>query len=49
MVLATLDHLDKPEQFVSSSAEFDLNEKLYQDIAQAGCNPYEAAGLMKKQ
>lgn len=48
MVLAAVDHLDKPEQFVTTAAEFDLNEKLYQDIIQAGSNPYEVAGLMKK-
>ncbi|MEJ2038822.1 MAG: FmdE family protein [Desulfosarcinaceae bacterium] len=48
MVLAALGHLDKPEQFVSSAAEFDLTEKLYQEITRAGSNPYEVVGLVKK-
>ncbi len=48
MVLAAVDHLDQPEQFITTAAEFDLNEKLYQDIIQAGNNPYEVAGLTKK-
>ena len=48
MVLAALDHLDHPEQYVTTAAEFELNEKRYQDIIQAGSNPFEVAGLMKK-
>lgn len=47
-VLAALGHLDKPDQFVSTAAEFDLNEKSYNAIVQAGGNPYEIAGLLKK-
>jgi formylmethanofuran dehydrogenase subunit E-like metal-binding protein len=48
MVLAALDHLDKPEQFVSTAAEFDLNEALYEAMIRAGSNPYEAAGFVKR-
>ncbi|MFH2093761.1 MAG: FmdE family protein [Pseudomonadota bacterium] len=47
-VLAALPQLDRPDQFVSTSAVFDLNETLYTDIQQAGSNPYEIAGLVKK-
>jgi formylmethanofuran dehydrogenase subunit E-like metal-binding protein len=46
-VLAALKYLDQPDQFVSVSSEFDLNEKRYQDMIQAGGNPYEIAGLLK--
>jgi len=47
-VLAALEYLDKPDQFVSVSSEFDLNEKRYNDMIEAGSNPYEIAGLLKK-
>jgi formylmethanofuran dehydrogenase subunit E-like metal-binding protein len=47
-VLSVLDHLDKPDQFVSTGAEFELNETLFKGIVQAGGNPYELAGLVKK-
>lgn len=48
IVLAALEYLDKPDQFVSTAAEFDLDENRYNGILQAGGNPYEIAGLMKK-
>jgi len=46
-VLAALEYLDKPDLFVSVANEFDLNEKRYHDMIQAGSNPYEIAGLLK--
>ena len=48
LALVALDHLDKPEKFVSIAAEFELTEKLFQDITQAGNNPYVAAGFVGK-
>nr|NJM04393.1 hypothetical protein [Desulfobacula sp.] len=48
-VLAALGHLDKPDQFVSVSNEFGLDEKRYYDMIQAGGNPYEIAGLLKNR
>lgn len=47
-VLSVLDHLDNPDRFVATAAEFDLNETLFEQITQAGDNPYEVAGLVKK-
>jgi len=47
-VLAALDHLQEPDRFVATAAEFELNEKLFNDIIQAGSNPYQLAGLLKK-
>jgi len=46
-VLAALGYLGKPDQFVSTTAEFDLDEKSYNAIVQAGGNPYEIAGLLR--
>lgn len=48
MVLAALDHLDQPDRFVSTSAEFNLDEKRYDAITRAGSNPWAVVGLMKK-
>ena len=48
MVLAALDHLDHPDRFVSTSAEFNLDEKRYDAIVQAGNNPWAVVGLIKK-
>lgn len=48
MVLAALDHLDQPDRFVSTAAEFDIDEALFDSLLQAGTNPYELAGLVKK-
>ena len=48
MVLAAIDHLQEPDRFVTTAAEFELNEKLFDDIMQAGNNPYQLAGLLKK-
>ena len=48
MVLAALEYLDKPDKFVSTAAEFDLDENRYEAIIQAGNNPWEAVGLIKK-
>ncbi|WP_319408305.1 FmdE family protein [uncultured Desulfosarcina sp.] len=48
MVLAAVDHLDHPDRFVSMAAEFQLDEELYEAITQAGGNPWEATGLVKK-
>lgn len=47
-VLAVLDHLDAPDHFVTTAAEFDLNETLFEQITHAGYNPYVVAGLVKK-
>ncbi len=47
-VLAALDHLQDPDQFVATAAEFDLDETLFDGIVQAGSNPYELADLLKK-
>jgi formylmethanofuran dehydrogenase subunit E-like metal-binding protein len=47
-VLIALDYLDAPDRFVATAASFDLDEDLYNTIIQAGSNPYEAAGLVKK-
>ncbi len=47
MVLAALDYLDQPDRFVSTAAEFDLDEKYYDAIVQAGNNPWEIVGLVK--
>jgi formylmethanofuran dehydrogenase subunit E-like metal-binding protein len=48
-VLAVLDSLDKPDRFVSTAAEFTLNDHRYQQIIQTGTNPYEILGLLRKQ
>jgi len=48
-VLAALEYLNQPDQFVSVSAEFGLDEKRYYDMIQAGGNPYEIAGLLKNR
>jgi formylmethanofuran dehydrogenase subunit E-like metal-binding protein len=48
MVLAAVDHLDQPDRFVSTAAEFNLDEQRYEAIIQAGNNPWEVVGLMKK-
>jgi formylmethanofuran dehydrogenase subunit E-like metal-binding protein len=48
MVLNVIGHLDDPGRFVSTAAEFDLTETLFNQIVQAGNNPYEVAGLTKK-
>jgi hypothetical protein len=48
-MLAALDSLDKPERFVSTAAEFTLNDERYQQIIQAGSNPYEVLGLLRQQ
>jgi formylmethanofuran dehydrogenase subunit E-like metal-binding protein len=47
MVLAAVDHLNEPERFVTTAAEFDLDQKRYETIIQAGSNPWEVAGLVK--
>ena len=49
MVLATADHLDRPDLFVSEAARFELNQALYEDIVTAGSNPYAVAGLLRKE
>jgi formylmethanofuran dehydrogenase subunit E-like metal-binding protein len=46
-VLSVLKHLNQPERFVETAAEFNLDEKQYNSIIQAGVNPYAVAGLMK--
>jgi formylmethanofuran dehydrogenase subunit E-like metal-binding protein len=48
MVLSALEYLDQPDRFVSTAAEFNLDEKRYDAIVQAGNNPWEVAGLVKK-
>lgn len=47
MVLAAVDYLGQPERFVSTAAEFDLDEKRYNAIIRAGSNPWEVLGLVK--
>ena len=47
MVLAALDHLDQPDRFVSTSAEFNLDEKRYDAITRAGSNPWAVVGLIE--
>ena len=47
MVLAAVDHLDQPDRFVTTAAEFNLDEKRYEAIVQAGSNPWEVVGLIK--
>ncbi len=46
-VLSVLKHLNQPERFVETAAEFTLDEKKYNAIMQAGVNPYEVVNLMK--
>ena len=46
-VLAALKSLDQPDRFVSTAVEFKLNEEHYQQIIQAGSNPYEVLGLLR--
>lgn len=48
MVLSALPYLNDPDRFVSTAAVFDLDEALYNNLKQAGSNPYEIAGLIKK-
>jgi formylmethanofuran dehydrogenase subunit E-like metal-binding protein len=47
-VLAALSFLDKPDRFVTTGAEFELNEDLFNRIIQAGNNPYAVCGLSKQ-
>jgi formylmethanofuran dehydrogenase subunit E-like metal-binding protein len=49
MVLAAADHLDRPDQFVSEAARFELNQAVYEDIVNAGSNPYAVVGLLRKE
>jgi formylmethanofuran dehydrogenase subunit E-like metal-binding protein len=49
MVLAASDYLDKPDQFVSESARFELNQAVYEDIVNAGNNPYAVVDLLRKE
>lgn len=48
-ILYNVDHLDEPEAFVSTAAEFALNESLMHQITTAGVNPYEVVGLIHKK
>jgi len=48
MVLAAVEHLNQPERFVTTAAEFDIDEKLFEAITRAGSNPWEVTGLVKK-
>jgi len=49
VVLAAADHLDRPDQFVSEAARFELNQGVYEDIVSAGSNPYAVVGLLRKE
>jgi formylmethanofuran dehydrogenase subunit E-like metal-binding protein len=49
VVLAAADHLDRPDQFVSEAARFELNQVVYEDIVSAGSNPYAVVGLLRKE
>jgi formylmethanofuran dehydrogenase subunit E-like metal-binding protein len=49
MVLSAADYLDRPDQFVSEAAEFELNEAIYENMVTAGSNPYAVAGLLRKK
>lgn len=46
-ILYTAAYLAFPDKFVSAAAEFDLDEAQYNQMRQAGTNPYEVAGLTK--
>ncbi len=46
-ILTTVEHLNTPEEFVSVSKEFELDEDTYNRMTRAGTNPYEVAGLLK--
>jgi formylmethanofuran dehydrogenase subunit E-like metal-binding protein len=49
MVLAAVDYLDRPDQFVSEAARFELNQAVYEDIVNAGTNPYAVVGLIREE
>lgn len=40
--------LNSPEKYVKSAAEFEVTEAVYNQLLNAGTNPYQAAGLLKK-
>ncbi|MGD9161297.1 MAG: FmdE family protein [Desulfobacteraceae bacterium] len=48
IVLAAVNYLNKPAQFVSVGTEFELTENLYDKIFETGVNPYDVLGLIKK-
>jgi formylmethanofuran dehydrogenase subunit E-like metal-binding protein len=48
-ILYNLQYIDKPEKFVSTAAEFDLNKALMQRLLMAGTNPYEELDLVNKK
>jgi formylmethanofuran dehydrogenase subunit E-like metal-binding protein len=48
MALAAVDYLDRPDQFVDTAAEFELDQSLFDQLIQAGGNPYQLARLVKK-
>lgn len=47
-VLAAIGSLGKPERFVDIAARFDVDQRLYDSMTQAGANPYHEAGLARK-
>lgn len=47
MVLSAIKYLGQPDRFVSTAAEFELDENRYAAIVQAGNNPWEVVGLVK--
>lgn len=49
IVLAAVNYLNKPGQFVSAASEFDLNEGLYNELFETGKNPYDVLGLTEKE
>jgi formylmethanofuran dehydrogenase subunit E-like metal-binding protein len=48
IVFAMIPLLNKPEEFVTAVAEFDITPKIYEGMLAAGTNPYEIAGSIKK-
>ena len=40
--------LDKPDRFVSTAAELELNAERYRQIIEAGSSPYEVLGIVRK-
>ena len=47
-VLSALEYIDKPDSFVSTAAEFKLDENRYNEMMEAGNNPYKTAGLWEE-
>lgn len=46
VVLAGLEHIENPDQYITTAASFDLDEETYNKITRADSNPYQVVGLM---